>query len=68
MNGRDHRHLFGNQRNKTISEEQPPKVQSRGPLKIYTLTEEIRKMRMGMNMVVGMTRNMALGSEDDGET
>jgi hypothetical protein len=37
---RNHRHLFGNQRNKTISEEEPPKIQPTGPLTIRTLTEE----------------------------
>ena len=36
---RDHRHLFGNQRNKSKSKEQPLKVQSSGPLTIQTLTE-----------------------------
>jgi hypothetical protein len=36
---RDHCHRFGNQRNKTISKEQLPKVQSNGPLTIHTLTE-----------------------------
>jgi len=37
---RSHRHLFGNQRNKTISKEDLPKVQPAGPLTIRTLTEE----------------------------
>ena len=37
---RDHCHLFGNQKNKTISKEKPPKVQSSGPLTIQTLTGE----------------------------
>ena len=37
---RGHCHLFGNQRNKTVSKEQPPKVRSSGPLTIQTLTEE----------------------------
>ena len=37
---RDHCHLFGNQRNKTISKEQLPKVQYNGPLTIQTLAEE----------------------------
>lgn len=36
---RNHRHLFGNQTNKTISKEQPLKVQPTGPLTIRTLTE-----------------------------
>ena len=34
---RNHCHLFGNQRNKMISKEPPPKVQSSGPLTIQTL-------------------------------
>jgi len=37
---RNHRHRFANQKNKTISKEQPPKVQLNGPLTIRTLTEE----------------------------
>ena len=37
---RDHCHLFGNQRNNTISKEPPPKVRSSGPLTIQTLTED----------------------------
>ena len=37
---RSHRHLFGDQKNKTISKEEPPKVQPTGPLTIRTLTEE----------------------------
>ena len=37
---RAHCHLFGNQRNKTISKEQPPIAQSSGLLTIQTLTED----------------------------
>ena len=37
---RDHCHLFGNQRNKTISKEEPPKVKFSGPFTIHTLTED----------------------------
>ena len=37
---RAHCHLFGNQRSKTISKEQPPKVQPSGPLTIQTLAED----------------------------
>ena len=36
---RNHRHLFGNQKDKTISKDQPPKVQPTGPLTIHTLVE-----------------------------
>ena len=37
---RNHCHRFGNQKNKTISKEHHPKVQSNGPLTIQTLIEE----------------------------